>query len=53
MTKKDYELIARCIKHSINMQDLIERLCFELKMDNPHFDPNRFKDASRNTLELE
>ncbi len=50
MTKKDYEMIARCIKSVLNTKAcdrttlaiLCGRLEAEFAKDNPRFDPERF-----------
>lgn len=50
MTKKDYELIARCIKGTLNsypeankpMEMLTAYLSSEFEVDNPKFDRNKF-----------
>jgi len=51
MTKKDYVLLAKCIKSSmvddfrIDYIRFIQLLCAMLKADNPHFDEVKFRKA--------
>jgi len=48
MTKKDYELIARVLKHWTRDESgtkLVEDFCEELKRDNPRFNADMFRKA--------
>jgi hypothetical protein len=45
MTKQDYELIARAIADSENLDRLVEILCVELKVHNRSFDAYKFRQA--------
>jgi hypothetical protein len=52
MSRKDYEMIAKCIRDagkqtlgSIFRDLLISSLCAEFAKDNPRFDADRFREA--------
>lgn len=57
MTRKDYVLIAACIREAVAdaqrhetgdermARDITSRLIVELKLDNPRFDADRFIEA--------
>jgi len=56
MTKKDYKLIANCIKkvntfeneynkYLISKSELVTRLIIALKEDNPRFNAEKFREA--------
>ena len=45
LSKKTYVVIAKAIKESKTKDELVNRLCFEFKNDNPNFDSWRFRNA--------
>jgi len=51
MTNEDYEKISSAIKDSttttkkLSKKDLVWKLCFKFKKNNPDFDAERFRDA--------
>jgi len=46
MTKKDYNKIAYLLATTeVTKEQLIDGFSYLLKLDNPHFDPNRFRAA--------
>ena len=44
MTRKDYILIARVIRESSSIEEIIKKFCEELKRENPAFNKERFQD---------
>lgn len=47
MTKKDYELLAECIRKSDDLDELKLVLVNELRRTNPRFNPVTFARACR------
>ena len=58
MTRKDYVMLAKIIKENIrevrttgdaelviDMEGLVEDLCYKLVLDNPNFDEDKFRRA--------
>lgn len=48
MSKKDYKEIAKIIRQSNGMEDLITSLCIYFKSENERFDSKKFREACRN-----
>lgn len=47
MTRKDYILIAKAIHNATDLDDLVDILSVELKVDNRHFDADKFQAAAK------
>jgi hypothetical protein len=45
LTRRYYNIIAKAIKTSGNMNGIVRKLCEEFKQDNPNFNENKFKEA--------
>jgi len=44
--KRHYEILAKLLKNSINLESFKESLIIALKFDNENFDEERFRKAS-------
>ena len=49
MTRKDYELIASCLKQGNCSDTQVRIFALRLEKTNPAFDPDRFIKAATNT----
>ena len=47
MHRKDYELIAKVLRNSWSISDVVEKLIPELARDNPAFNEEKFRLACR------